>query len=215
MAALTDLALDLLQLALVAGDVRAALFFATEIRAGRDPSRTLAEAVEAAMQRHGLARRDEAPSAPIDETIDAEREVARPLSRAERCLLPDPPAKADTARRRDEADFPYCVATLPTAEAAVALMAEQAGNLDADLFLNRRRIERPLLDQGKQQRDCTGFGIHSEVTEEFSGFRAAFHRRVLGAFILRKLTSDQQPGPCQAAQSGTADRRLDHSEAIF
>jgi hypothetical protein len=91
----------------------------------------------------------------------------------------------------------------------------QAGNLDADLFLNRRRIERTLLDQGKQQSDCTGFGIHSEVTEEFSGFHAAFHRRVLGGSILGKLTSDQQPGPCQAAQSGTADRRLDHSEAIF
>jgi hypothetical protein len=65
----------------------------------------------------------------------------------------------------------------------------QAGNLSADPFLDHRRIERTLVDQRKQQRNCTRLGIHSESTENVSGFSAAVDR-VVRAFIRGKLTSD-------------------------
>jgi hypothetical protein len=90
----------------------------------------------------------------------------------------------------------------------------QAGNLNADPFLNRRRVERTLVGKGKQQRACTGFGIHPEFTEELSGLRATIHRLV-GALIPGQLASDQHPGSFQAAQIGILDRRLDRIEDIF
>ena len=49
----------------------------------------------------------------------------------------------------------------------------QAGNPNPDPFFNRHRIDRALLDQGKQQRGHKRLVIHPEFTEELSGCRAA------------------------------------------
>ena len=57
------------------------------------------------------------------------------------------------------------------------------GNVNADPFLNRRPIERTLVNKGQQQGDRTGLPIHPEFTEELGRVRAAIHR-LTGAFIL-------------------------------
>src|SRR5690606_15576278 len=50
-------ALDLLELAIESGDVRAAIFFLAERRCGRDPGRTMAEAVLRSIERAETAAR--------------------------------------------------------------------------------------------------------------------------------------------------------------
>jgi hypothetical protein len=80
--------------------------------------------------------------------------------------------------------------------------------LSADQFLDRRHIERTLVDEGKQQSDCSGLGIHPEFTEELGASRAAIHR-LAGAFILGKPAGDQHPGAFQAARISTLDRSLE------
>jgi hypothetical protein len=69
----------------------------------------------------------------------------------------------------------------------------QAGNLNADRFLNRRWIERAVLDQRQQQGGCQSLATHSEFTQAFSGFRAAFDKLVR-ALVLGKFASKQHPG---------------------
>jgi hypothetical protein len=90
----------------------------------------------------------------------------------------------------------------------------QAGNLSADPFLNRRYIERILVDERKQQGGCAGLGIDPQFSEELGGFHAAIHR-LAGTFILGKLAGGQHPGKFQAVQIATLDRRLDRIEGIF
>src|SRR5690606_37335483 len=85
LAELRRLALDLLHLALRAGDLRAAVFFLDEQRRGRDPATSLARAAIA------KARRAAAATTPPPER----RRPPRPPS--------EPP--------RREADFAWCAAT--------------------------------------------------------------------------------------------------------
>jgi hypothetical protein len=103
---LADLALELLQQALAAGDVRAAIFFRVEHAAGRDPSLTLAERVACRLER--------APCAPV------------PPARVV-------PPRSPAAPPRREADYGWCAATQPDEDAAAALAEGEAAKAGARL----------------------------------------------------------------------------------
>jgi hypothetical protein len=90
----------------------------------------------------------------------------------------------------------------------------QTGNLITDRFLDRRPIERTLVEEAKQQGRCKGVGIHSECGKDLSGFRAAVHG-LADAFILGKFARDQNPSPFQTTHIGTMDIPLDCIEGVF
>jgi hypothetical protein len=124
LAALRRKALDLMELALDAGDVRVAIFFANEELHGRDPGLTLAKAALRAVEREA------GRTAPVPER--------RPASR--------PPA----APRR-EADFPYCAATQPGPVEAAALAAEEARRFESRLATTRRSLTGRLLAEAERE----------------------------------------------------------------
>src|SRR5690349_16558991 len=133
---LAEVALDILQLALVAGDVRVALFYTREMRAGRDPSMSLAEAVETAMQRHAI--RPVPPPAPP------------PLSREEMLLLPDPPPPAPRAMPQLEVDFPHIVHREATPIGAQLKALAERGKLDARLDPTADRLVQQVVNEAER-----------------------------------------------------------------
>jgi hypothetical protein len=124
LAALRRKALDLMELALDAGDVRVAIFFAYEELHGRDPGLTLAKAAVRTLEREA------ARTAPVPER--------RPASR--------PPAEP-----RREADFPYCAATQGSPGEAAALAAEEARRFESRLATTRRGLTGRLLAEAERE----------------------------------------------------------------
>jgi hypothetical protein len=140
LAELRRLARDLLHLALRAGDVRAAVFFAFEELRGRDPAAVLARA---AIRK--ARRPDEAPA-----------------PRPERRL---PPRKPEIVRR--EADFAWCAATQPGESEAAALAAEEAAHLPARVAATGRKLAGAILSEAEREGTAEADPL-TESTEAFA-----------------------------------------------
>src|SRR5690606_37848226 len=126
--ALKAMALDLLHLALQAGDVRAAVFFAYEDLHQRNPAQSLALAAIRAARRA------------------AERETPRPEVR--RSVTP-------RAEPRREADFAWCAATQPSPAHAAALAAEEARALPARVARTGRTLTGRLVAEAERAGTAT------------------------------------------------------------
>jgi hypothetical protein len=124
LAALRRKALDLMELALDAGDVRVAIFFAYEELHGRDPGMTLAKAAVRAV----------------------EREAARTAPVPERRHSPKPQAEP-----RREADFPYCAATQAGPTEAAAMAAGEVRRFEARIGTTRRSLTGKLLVEAERE----------------------------------------------------------------
>src|SRR5690606_38416783 len=123
LAALKAMALDLLHLALQAGDVRAAVFFAYEDLHKRNPAQSLALAAIRGAQ--GAAEAD-----------TPRPEVRRPVT--------------PRAEPRREADFAYCAATRRAPTHAAALAAEEARTLHARVARTGRALTGRLVAEAER-----------------------------------------------------------------
>jgi hypothetical protein len=125
LAALRRKALELMELALDAGDVRVAIFFAYEELHGRDPGLTLAKAAVRAV----------------------EREAVRTAPPPERRLPLRPPFEPP----KREADFPWCAATQAGPTEAAAMAAGEVRRFEARIGTTRRGLTGRLLAEAERE----------------------------------------------------------------
>jgi hypothetical protein len=161
---LTALAIELLELALAAGDVRVAIFVVRESRAGRNPARRLAE--------HAIERLQRAVS-----------RAAPPGRSAGRGGGPVPP--------RSEADFPYCAATCATNDAALALAGEATAACEAQVAATRdalaMKLTREAERDGTAGTDGDGAARQAEEAVVIGFTEEAFAAPARGLNAARKL----------------------------
>jgi hypothetical protein len=138
LARLTAMAMELLELAVAAGDLRAAMLVTHEARHGRDPARTLAAAVERRLTA-GAAGTPAAPAAP-----PAAAAPAAPAASA-KDSAPAAPAPTATPPEAAREPFAFCAATLGCDARAARLAEIEAGRVAARLARIRRSLAAKLV----------------------------------------------------------------------